>query len=68
MAYTWDDFNRDYIVKHFPMLTPEEQAKALRKLPPERLLAVLTEEQISQLVAHRARSPESARRKRGAKK
>jgi hypothetical protein len=58
MAYTWDDFNRDYAVKHFAMLTPEEQAKALRKLPPERLLAVLTEEQIasSWSTGHAARS------------
>ena len=30
MPYTLDDFRRDYILEHFPELTPEQRRKALR--------------------------------------
>src|SRR5262249_8242017 len=33
MAYTMEDFNRDYIKEHFPKLTPEEQREVLKSLP-----------------------------------
>ena len=45
MAYTWEDFERDYIKEHFPKLSPEEQEEVLRSLPPERRLAGLPPEQ-----------------------
>ena len=35
MAYTMEDFNRDYIKGHFRKLTPEERRQALQTLPPE---------------------------------
>ena len=33
VAYTIEDFNRDYVKKHFPMLTPEKQEELARTLP-----------------------------------
>ena len=35
MAYTMEDFRRNYVKKHFAHLTPEEQREALERLPPE---------------------------------
>lgn len=35
MAYTMEDFKRDFIKKHFPQLTPQEQREALERLPPD---------------------------------
>jgi hypothetical protein len=35
MAFTMEDFNRQYIKKHFAQLTPAEQREALKALPPE---------------------------------
>ncbi len=35
MAFTWDDFERWYIMDHFPQLTPQERQKVLQALPPE---------------------------------
>ncbi len=46
MAFTMEDFNRQYIKEHFARLTPEEQREALQALPPERLLEVLSPEQM----------------------
>jgi hypothetical protein len=60
MAYTMEDFQRDYIREHYPQLTPEEQSKLLERLsssrrrevlqalPPEERLAGLSAEQIRQ--------------------
>jgi hypothetical protein len=49
MPYTWQDFERDYIKRHFPKLTPQERQEALHALPPEErkemLRALLLEEQ-----------------------
>jgi hypothetical protein len=36
MSYTMKDFERDYIKKHFPQLTPEEQREVLESLPPDK--------------------------------
>ncbi len=33
VAYTIADFNRDYVKKHFPLLTPEAQEELARTLP-----------------------------------
>jgi len=45
MAYTVEDFERDYIKRHFAKLTPEEQQEVLKALPPEQRLAGLPPEQ-----------------------
>jgi hypothetical protein len=41
MAYTMEDFKRDYIKDHCPLLTPEEQREALQRLSPEHLRELL---------------------------
>jgi hypothetical protein len=80
MSYTMEDFKRDYIKEHFPLLTPAEQREALERLSPEHLrevlqslplekrLAGLTEQQVRQfldrLAAGRAAQPRKPRRKR----
>jgi hypothetical protein len=46
MAFTMEDFNRQYIKEHFARLTPEEQEEVLKSLPPEQRLAGLSPEQI----------------------
>jgi hypothetical protein len=45
MAYTMEDFKRDYFRKQFNKLTPEEQEELLGSLPPEQVLARLSPEQ-----------------------
>jgi hypothetical protein len=45
MAFTMEDFNRQYIKEHFPRLTPQEQEEVLQALPPERRVAGLPPEQ-----------------------
>jgi hypothetical protein len=68
MAFTMDDFNRQYIKEHFAKLTPKEQEEVLQALPPEQLLGVLSVEQIreylDQLSARRPTKSGTARRKR----
>ena len=41
MPYTMEDFERDYIKKHFPKLTPDEQREALELLPPDQRRAII---------------------------
>lgn len=41
MTYTMADFRRDYVKEHFPELTPDEQAAALRALPARKRAALL---------------------------
>jgi hypothetical protein len=41
MAFTMEDFKRQYIMEHFSQLTPEEQRKALERLSPEHRREVL---------------------------
>ncbi len=60
-VYTMEDFKRDYVKKHFALLTPQEQREALERLSPEHrrevlqslpvneLLTFLSAEQIQQL-------------------
>jgi hypothetical protein len=68
MSYTMQDFRRDYVIEHFPRLTPDQRAKVLQSLPPKELLAALSEEQIQQLLnqltAGRPSAPRKTRRKR----
>ncbi len=46
MSYTMEDFTRDYMIEHFSELPAKDQVEVLRKLPPERLLAGLSAEEI----------------------
>jgi hypothetical protein len=68
MAFTMEDFKRQYIKEHFPRLTPEEQQEVLQALPPEKRLAGLSAEQIrqylDQLTAGRPARPRKPRRKK----
>ncbi len=68
MSYTMEDFKRDYVKEHFAQLTPEEQREALQALPPERLLAVLSAQEIrrylDKLTADHAAQPRKPRRKK----
>jgi hypothetical protein len=68
MAYTMEDFKRQYIKDHFAQLTPEERREALKSLPAEELLAVLSADQIrqhlEQLTAGRPAQPRKPRRRR----
>ena len=68
MAYTMEDFKRDYFEKQFSKLTPEEQEKLLQKLPMEKRLAGLSAEQIRQyldgLSAERPAAPRKPRQKK----
>lgn len=41
MAFTTEDFTRQYIMEHFSQLPPEEQRKALERLSPEHRREVL---------------------------
>jgi hypothetical protein len=68
MSYTMEDFKRDYIKKHFPHLTPQEQEEVLQSLPPERRLAGLSAEQIRQYLARLSPEPPGASRKPRRKK
>jgi hypothetical protein len=80
MAFTMEDFKRQYIKEHFAQLTPEEQREALERLspehrrellqamPPEERLVGLSEEQVRQLLERmttgRTAQPRKPRRKR----
>ncbi len=45
MPYTMEDFQRDFVKKHFPRLKPEEQDEVLQSLPLEQRLEGLSAEQ-----------------------
>jgi len=77
MAFTMEDFKREYIKEHFPRLTPEEQEEVLQSLPPEKRLAGLRPEErlaglsaeqirqyLDQLTAGRTARPRKPRRKK----
>jgi hypothetical protein len=80
MAFTMEDFRRQYVKEHFGELTPEERREILQSLPPhereevlealspEQRLAGLSEEQIRQyldrLAAGRPSSSRKTRRKK----
>lgn len=52
MAYTMDDFKRDYIKKNFAKLTRQEQEELLRALPAEaRLVGLPAEARLAGLSA-----------------
>ena len=80
MAFTMEDFQRQYAKEHFADLTPEDQQEVLQALPPEKQqevlnslppetrLAGLSAEQIrhylDQLTANRPAEPRKPRRKK----
>jgi hypothetical protein len=41
VSYTMEDFKRDYVKKHFALLTPQEQREALQAMPLEKQLEVI---------------------------
>jgi hypothetical protein len=45
VAFTMEEFNRQYVKEHFPQLCPEEREEVLRSQPPEERLAGLPPEQ-----------------------
>jgi hypothetical protein len=71
MSYTMADFRRDYIIEHFPELTPEELRKAVQKLSPEarrELLHVLPQDEIESYVENLRVERSAPKRKRRGKR
>jgi hypothetical protein len=65
MPFTMEDFRRQFVMEHFPELTPEEQQKVLQTLPPEKRLEGLSAEQIRQYLDQlSAGRPPAARKPR----
>jgi hypothetical protein len=80
MAYTWQDFERDYMKEHLPKLPPEVQRVVLEALSPEQRLAGLPPEErlaglsaaqmeqvreyLDRLSARRPTAPRKPRRKK----
>jgi Mg/Co/Ni transporter MgtE len=71
MAFTMEDFKRQYIMEHFAQLTPEEQREALEQLSPENrreLLSAFSPEQLREyldpLEANRPTRTRAPRRKK----
>ena len=65
MAFTMEDFKRDYIKEHLARLTPQEREEILRALPAEERLAGLSAEQIRQYLDRlTARRPATSRKPR----
>jgi hypothetical protein len=67
MAYTMEDFRRDYAKEHFPELPLEDQQEVIQKLPAEIRLAGLSEEQIQEYL-NTLRAKSQARKPRRKKK
>jgi hypothetical protein len=63
VPYTMQDFQRDYVKKHFPELTREEREDIIQTLTPEERLAGLTAEQIQQYLDRLAAEPPAPARK-----
>jgi hypothetical protein len=80
MAYTMQDFQRDYIKEHFPELTPDQQREVLKRLPaarrrevlealpPEERLAGLSPEDIQQYLERLTKGRPTGTRKPRRKK
>jgi hypothetical protein len=68
MAYTMEDFRRDYAKRHFIHLTREEREEVLRRLPVEERLAGLPVDEIrrylDQVTAGRKTPARKPRRKK----
>jgi hypothetical protein len=68
VAYTMEDFTRQFVKDHFSQLTPEEREEVLRSLPTEQRLAGLSTQQIRQYLNRRATGRPAAPRKPRRKK
>jgi len=77
MPFTMEDFERQFIKKRFPRLSPEDKEELLKSMPPEERLAGLpleerltglTDEQIQQYLARRSTDVPSRPRKPRKKK
>jgi hypothetical protein len=65
MAFTMEDFNRQYVKEKFLKLPPEEQEEVLKSLPLEERLAGLSAEQIRQFLAQLSpEQPKTSRKPR----
>ena len=64
MAFTMADFERQYILDHFPRLTAKEKQQVLEKLSPEDRLAGLSPEEIRQYLEKITVGKRRARRPR----
>jgi hypothetical protein len=66
MPYTMEDFQREYAMKHFKDLTPEERLEAQKHLTPEQVLAGLSPEQVEKLreMLNAKRQPEQPKKRR----
>jgi hypothetical protein len=52
MPFTMEDFRRQFVMEHFPELTPEERKKVLKAIPPgERLEGLPLDERLAGLSA-----------------
>ena len=54
MSLTMQEFERDYIAKRLPKLSPEDRRKAVESLPLEERLAGLSEEEIREYLRKHA--------------
>lgn len=68
MPFTMEDFRRQFVKEHFPQLSDEEQEEVLQRLPPEKRLAGLTEDQIRQHLDRLSRGHTTPKRKSRRKK
>jgi len=68
MAYTMEDFKRDYVKEHLAKLSPEEQQHVLDSLPLDRRLAGLSAEQIRKYLNQLSHGKPAASRKSRRKK
>lgn len=68
MPFTMEDFKRQFVMEHFPELSDEEQEKVLRRLPAEKRLAGLTEDEIRQYLSRLASGHSTAKPKPRKKK
>jgi len=64
MPFTMEDFQRQFVKKHFPKLSPKDQADVLKSLPAERRLAGLSEEEIRRYLERLSAEPPASARKR----
>jgi hypothetical protein len=65
MAFTMADFERQYILDHFPRLTAKEKQQVLEKLSPEDRLAGMSAEEIRQYLEKLTAGKRGTRKPRG---
>jgi hypothetical protein len=68
MAWTMEDFRREFLKEHLPKLPPEQQSEILQTLAPEQRLAGLSPDQIQSYLDQLAKRGSAAPSKRQRKK